>query len=73
VDDLELTGSTRIADDLGLGKFGRFRLAMNLEDEFEVEFSNEEVRQFVTLGDIARLLNGRYLAEFEHADYFVAA
>ncbi len=73
VDDGELTYSMRIADDLGRGKFGRFRLAMSLEDEFEVEFSNDEIRQFVTLGDIARLLSGRYLSEIENANYCAAA
>ena len=66
-DDLSLAASTRIGADLGLGDFGRFRLTMNLEEAFGIEFTNDEVRRFVTLGDIATLLSGRYFGEVEGA------
>ena len=72
-DDVSLTASTRISADLGLGEFGRFRLTMNLEDTFDIEFTNEEVRRFVTLGDIATLLAGRYIGEVEGVVYRLAA
>lgn len=44
--------ATRLADDLQLGRFGRIRLAMYLEETFDLEISNDAVECFDTIGDI---------------------
>lgn len=73
VGELPLACSTRIVDDLGLGDFGRFRLTLALEETFNFEFSNEDVRRFVTLGDIAAFLSHRCPMPDEHAESRLAA
>jgi acyl carrier protein len=48
-----LSPETRLADDLSLGRFGRIRLAMYLEESFELEISDDAIECFDTVGDIA--------------------
>lgn len=56
-----LSRSTRLADDLPLGRLGRVRLAMSLEEIFDVELDDDVVEQFVDLGDVAGYLSHRIL------------
>ena len=48
-----LSPETRLADDLSLGRFGRIRLAMYLEESFELEISDDAIECFDTVDDIA--------------------
>lgn len=48
-----LSTTTRLVDDLQLGRFGRVRLALYLEETFDVEISDDAVDCFETVGDIA--------------------
>jgi acyl carrier protein len=52
-----LSPASRLADDLRLGRFGRFRLALYLEETFDVELPDETVEQFDTVGDIVRYMD----------------
>jgi acyl carrier protein len=52
-----LSPATRLVDDLMLGRFGRIRLAMYLEETFEVEISDEAIECFDTVGDIAHYMS----------------
>ena len=58
-----LTPATRIADDLGIGRFGRIRLALYLEESFDVEIPDEAVERFSTLADIIS-----YMSRWSDAD-----
>jgi acyl carrier protein len=52
-----LSPASRLADDLRLGRFGRIRLALYLEETFDVEISDEAVDRFDTVGDIVRYVD----------------
>lgn len=56
LDQYVLTPATRIADDLGIGRFGRIRLALYLEESFDMEIPDEAVERFSTLADIIRYM-----------------
>ncbi len=56
-----LTPRTRIAGDLGVGRFGRIKLALYLEETFDVEIPDDVVGRFDTVGDIVR-----YLSRWSH-------
>jgi acyl carrier protein len=53
------TQTTRIANDLRIGRFGRLKLALYLEETFGVELPDEVVERFETVGDIVRYLARR--------------
>ncbi len=49
-----LSPSILLADDLALGRLGRLRLAMCLEQIFDVELQDDVVERFGNVGDIVR-------------------
>src|SRR5262245_3878891 len=60
----QVTDEVRFADDLRFDRFDRLELAMQIEDKFGVEFSQEAVEQIEAVGDLIRyvesdLLRGR--------------
>jgi acyl carrier protein len=57
VDGASLSSGSRLADDLKLGRFGRIRLALFLEETFDIELSDEDVDGFDTVGDIVCYMN----------------
>jgi acyl carrier protein len=57
LEGLRLTPATRIAGDLRIGKFGRLKLALYLEETFDVELPDEAVASFETVGDIIRYMS----------------
>jgi acyl carrier protein len=57
VEASSLSPAHRLADDLRLGKFGRIRLALYLEETFDVELDDDDVARFRTVGDIVRHMN----------------
>lgn len=61
VDRQGLTPTTHIAGDLGVGRFGRIKLALYLEETFDVEIPDEVVARFDTVGDIVR-----YVSRWSH-------
>lgn len=65
IDPADITADTRIVDDLGLGRFGRMRLAMYLEEAFDLELSNEAVGRFVTVADIVSYYSRRYFRDYQ--------
>jgi acyl carrier protein len=56
-----LTPATRLVDDLELGRFGRIKLAVYLEETFDVELTDEAVDRFDTVGDIVQ-----YVSRWSH-------
>lgn len=65
VEQSGLSQSTRLVDDLSLGAFARLRLAVCLEDLFDLELQNDTVERFQTLGDIVSYFSFRYFRDVE--------
>jgi len=65
VDPAEITADTRLADDLALGRFGRMRLAIQLEEVFDLELPNDVVARFVTVADIVNYFSRRYFRDYQ--------
>src|SRR5271166_1996472 len=64
-----LTPTSRLVDDLRLGRFARLKLALYLEETFEVEIPDEAVAHFDTVGDIVRYMSRWSLASPDLLEY----
>jgi acyl carrier protein len=65
IEEFGITWGTRLADDLHLGRLGRAKLALSLEEVFDIELPDEALKRFSTVGDIVDYLNRYYLHEVE--------
>ena len=52
VEESEITLETTFIDDLGADSLDVFQIIMGLEEEFEIEISNEDAEKIVTVGDV---------------------
>ena len=68
--DFVITGATRLAEDLALGRFGLIKLALYLEEIFDIELSDEALSRFAKVGDIVAHLSRNY---FRDADISLLA
>jgi acyl carrier protein len=64
-----VTPTSRLVDDLRVGRFARLKLALYLEETFEVEISDEAVAHFDTVGDIVRYMSRWSLATLDRPEY----
>jgi acyl carrier protein len=64
-----VTPTSRLVDDLRVGRFARLKLALYLEETFEVEISDEAVAHFDTVGDIVRYMSRWSLATPDRPEY----
>ena len=51
VDPEEITMDTTFVDDLGAESLDVFQIIMGIEEEFDIEISNEDAEKIVTVGD----------------------
>lgn len=51
VDPDEITMETTFMDDLGADSLDVFQIIMGIEEEFDIEISNEDAEKIVTVGD----------------------
>ena len=51
VDPNEVTMETTFADDLGADSLDVFQIIMGIEEEFDIEISNEDAEKIATVGD----------------------
>ena len=51
VDPEEITMDTTFVDDLGADSLDVFQIIMVIEEEFDIEISNEDAEKIVTVGD----------------------
>lgn len=51
VDTEEITLDTTFVDDLGADSLDIFQIIMGIEEEFDIEISNEDAEQIVSVGD----------------------
>lgn len=52
----EITLETTFADDLGADSLDLFQIISDLEDEFSIEFKNEDAEKIKTVGDAVRYI-----------------
>lgn len=51
VDPEEITMDTTFVDDLGADSLDVFQIIMGIEEEFDIEISNEDAEKIVTVGE----------------------
>ncbi|MBR9937181.1 acyl carrier protein [Oscillospiraceae bacterium Marseille-Q3528] len=51
VDAEEITMDTTFVDDLGADSLDIFQIIMGIEEEFDIEISNEDAEKIVSVGD----------------------
>ncbi len=73
VDSSGLSQATRLVEDLAISRFGRLKLAVCLEELFDIELQDNTVEQFDTLGDIVSYLSYRYFRDIEPSVLHMAA
>ncbi len=56
IDEKDITPEAELINDLGINSLELADLVMNCEDEFKIEIKDEEIRDFVTVGDVAQYL-----------------
>lgn len=56
VDESELTEDTNLVEGLGIDSLDMVELAMELEDEFDMEIEDEEMEQLQTVKDIVEYI-----------------
>lgn len=61
----KVTLHTKLTPDLALSGFGKLKLAIFLEEIFDVELSNERVEQFATVSDIVKYIGLRCFRDVE--------
>ncbi|MFA9376595.1 MAG: acyl carrier protein [Lachnotalea sp.] len=52
VDADEITMETTFVDDLGADSLDIFQIIMGIEEEFDIEISNDEAESIVSVGDV---------------------
>lgn len=57
IEDVEITKETNLKSDLGLSSFDLAQLVCAVEDEFDVEISNREIKELKTVGDVIKHIN----------------
>ena len=55
-DDVEITEKSEFVDDLGLSSMEFFNLISLIEERFHVKFSDREIQNLETVGDVVELL-----------------
>ena len=63
--DQKVTSETRLTCDLALGSFDRLKLAMYLEETFDVEISDDILKRAVTVADITKYISGHYFQDVD--------
>ena len=56
VDVDEITPNTTFIDDLGADSLDVFQIIMGIEEEFDIEISQEDAEKIVTVGDAAEAI-----------------
>ncbi len=56
VPEEKITMTARLAEDLGADSIDAVELIMNIEDEFEIQVSDEHAQNIKTVGDLVRYI-----------------
>lgn len=52
----EITDDARLVEDLGADSIDLVQLLIRLEKELDISFTDEEIQEFKTVGDVAKCL-----------------
>ncbi len=63
ISESSIDESTSFVDDLGADSLDVFQIIMALEEEFEMEISNEEAEKLVTVGDAVNYIKNNLATE----------
>lgn len=55
----QITRNTDFIDDLGMDSLDRIEIALAVTDEFDIDMSDREMREFVTLGELDYVVSRR--------------
>ena len=56
VDPNEITMEAELTNDLGINSIELADLVMQCEDKFDIEFNDDDIQKFVTVGDVVNYL-----------------
>lgn len=59
VDESEVTPEASFKDDLGADSLDVVELVMELEDEFDLEISDEDAEKITTVGEVVQYIESR--------------
>ncbi|WP_050636320.1 acyl carrier protein [Candidatus Stoquefichus sp. SB1] len=59
IDGEEIKLESNLKDDLGIDSLAAVELSLDLETEFDVEISDEELAALVTVADIVKLIESK--------------
>jgi acyl carrier protein len=59
VPEEKITLEARLAEDLGADSIDAVELIMNIEDEFEIQVSDEEAQNIKTVGDLVKYIEAQ--------------
>ncbi|MBO4322399.1 MAG: acyl carrier protein [Clostridia bacterium] len=59
VDPDKITMEAELANDLGINSIELAELVMHCEEDFEISIQDDDIHNFVTVGDIVNYLEGK--------------
>ncbi len=59
VEEAQVTSEASFKDDLGADSLDVVELVMELEDEFDLEISDEDAEKITTVGDVVKYIESR--------------
>ena len=59
IDTTDITEETRVVEDIGMKSIAMLYMAMEIENEFNVSLTNEDLPKMRTVGDIVKLVEER--------------
>lgn len=65
VGDRKVALENRLTCDLALGGFSRLKLAIYLEEAFDIELSDDVLERAVTVADVVKYISGHYIQDAE--------
>lgn len=57
IDTAAITETSNLREDVSINSIGLLYMAMALEEEFGIKFTNDDFPQFVTVGDVVRVID----------------
>ena len=60
-EDFVVTESLSLKDDLDADSVDLMEFILTLEDEFNIEISDEEIDQLQSVGDVVKIIQGKWL------------
>ena len=60
----DITMDSDLKNDLGINSLELAELVLNCEDEFGVELSEDDIRKFITVGDVVNYLEANAQFDF---------